>query len=62
MQPCSLPLSEMTVEQLLAEADRRLSIAQEKHREAGEAQAAADEVMAYLRRPAPLLDIMEGKR
>ena len=67
-QPSSSPLDAMTPDELRAELDRRLSAARELERQitsllrqCEDATKAVGEVIQRLT-PAPLLDIMEGKR
>lgn len=62
-QPSSSPNpAEMTREQLLELLGERLEAANEAERVARAANEAVAEVFKYLHTPAPLLDIMEGKR
>jgi hypothetical protein len=58
----SLPLSAMTREQLLELLADRLETANAAEAEARAANEAVAEVFKHLHAPAPLLDLMEGKR
>lgn len=61
MLQSSLPLSEMTREQLLTVLAERLEAANAAEAVARAANESVAEVFKYLHTPAPLLELMEGR-